>query len=135
MLVKNITYNDYNGVERTEAFRFNLTKAEIMELELGTDGGYAEMIQKIIDSKDSPSLMRIFKEFILKAYGEKSDDGRRFVKSEANSKAFSETEAYSQLFMELCTDAKAAADFVNGLVPTDLAVENNPVPVPIPTRP
>ena len=112
-----------------------LTKAEIMELELGTDGGYAEMIQKIIDSKDSPSLMRIFKEFILKAYGEKSDDGRRFVKSEAISKAFSETEAYSQLFMELCTDAKAAADFVNGLVPTDLAVENNPVPVPIPTRP
>lgn len=121
MLKKTITYTDYNGTERTENFYFNLSKAELMDMQLGTVGGFDTMIQNIIDAKDVPTLMKIFKDIIFKAYGEKSADGKRFVKSEEISKAFSETEAYSVLFMELITDAKAAAAFINGLIPQDLA--------------
>ena len=117
MLKKTITYNDYNGTERTEDFYFNLTKAEIMEMEMSTTGGLAEMITKIVATKDAPAIIKIFKELILKAYGEKSPDGKRFIKSEEISTAFSQTEAYSQLFMELATDADAASTFVNGIVP------------------
>ena len=117
MLKKKITYTDYNDVERTEDFYFNLTKAEIMEMELGTSGGLAEMIQRIVDAQDAPSIVKIFKDLILKAYGEKSPDGKRFIKSKEISDAFSQTEAYSQLFMELATDTDAAAEFVNGIVP------------------
>lgn len=117
MLKKTITYTDYNGIERTEDHYFNLTKAEIMELELGTAGGFAEMIQRIVDAQDAPSIIKVFKDLILKAYGEKSPDGKRFIKSKEISDAFSQTEAYSQLFMELATDADAAAEFVNGIVP------------------
>lgn len=117
MLKKTITYNDYNGTERTEDFYFNLTKAEIMEMEMSTSGGLAEMITKIVATKDAPAIIKIFKELILKAYGEKSPDGKRFIKSEEISTAFSQTEAYSQLFMELATDADAASTFVNGIVP------------------
>ena len=118
MLKKTITYTNYNGIEVTEDFYFNLTKAEIMEMEMSTSGGMAEMINKIVSSQDAPAIIKIFKELILKAYGEKSADGKRFVKSEEISVAFSQTEAYSQLFMELATDADAAAKFVNGIVPT-----------------
>ena len=118
MLKKTIKYTDFSGNERTEDFYFNLTKAEIMEMEMGTTGGMAEMINKIVASQDAPAIIKIFKELILKAYGEKSADGKRFVKSEEISVAFSQTEAYSQLFMELATDADAAAKFVNGIVPT-----------------
>ena len=118
MLQKTITYTNYNGIEVTEDFYFNLTKAEIMEMEMSTSGGMAEMINKIVASQDAPAIIKIFKELILKAYGEKSADGKRFVKSEEISVAFSQTEAYSQLFMELATDADAAAKFVNGIVPT-----------------
>ena len=117
MLKKTITYTDYNGLERTEDFHFNLTQAELMEMQLSTDGGLDVMIKKVIDAKDIPSIISIFKDLILKAYGEKSDDGRRFVKSTAISEAFSQTEAYSQLFMELSLDADAAAAFINGIVP------------------
>lgn len=117
MLKKKITYTDYNGTERTEDFYFNLTKAEIMEMELGTSGGLAETIQRIVDAQDAPSIIKVFKDLILKAYGEKSPDGKRFVKSKELSEAFSQTEAYSQLFMELATDADAAAEFVNGIMP------------------
>lgn len=117
MLKKKITYTDYNGIERIEDHYFNLTKAEIMELELGTAGGFAEMIQRIVDAQDAPSIIKVFKDLILKAYGEKSPDGKRFIKSKEISDAFSQTEAYSQLFMELATDADAAAEFVNGIVP------------------
>lgn len=120
MLKKTITYTDYNGVERKEDFYFNLTKAEITEMELGTTGGLAEMIQRVVDAQDGPSIMKIFKELILKAYGEKSQDGKRFIKSEEISDAFTQTEAYSILFMELATDAEAAANFVNGIIPADL---------------
>ena len=117
MLKKTITYTDYNGVERTEDFYFNLTKAELMEMEIGTTGGMADMIKRIVDAKDAPAIIKIFKELVLKAYGEKSADGKRFVKSPEISNGFAQTEAYSQLFMELATDADAAAAFVNGIIP------------------
>ena len=121
MIKKTITYKDYNDVERTEDFYFNLTKAEIMEMEMGTTGGLAESIRKIILTKDVPSSIKLFKDLVLKAYGEKSADGKRFIKSEALSTEFSQTEAYSILFMELATDADKAAEFVNGIIPSDLA--------------
>lgn len=123
MLKKTMEYTDYNGVTRKETFYFNLTKAEIMEMEMTTDGGFAEMIQRVVDAKDAPTIIKIFKELILKAYGEKSDDGKRLIKSEELSTAFSQTEAYSDLFMELSTDANAAAAFVNGIIPADAAKE------------
>ena len=125
MIKKTITYEDYNGVERTENFYFNLNKAEVLEMEMGTEGGMAESIQKIVDAKDAPAIIRVFKDLVLKAYGVKSDDGRRFMKTKPDGTRyaddFSETEAYSQIFMELATDADAAAKFVNGIIPADLA--------------
>ena len=123
MLKKIITYTDYNGVERTEPFYFNLSKAELMEMELGVTGGMTEMLDKIIAAKDAPSLMKTFKEMITKSYGIKSDDGKRLIKSEELSIAFTQTEAYSVLFMELITDDKAAADFVNGIIPNEIQAE------------
>ena len=117
MLKKTITYVDYNGTERKEDFYFNLSKAEIMEMEMGTTGGMVEMINRIVAAQDAPAIIDVFKKMILKAYGEKSADGKRFIKSKELSEAFSQTEAYSQLFMELATDADAASKFVNGIVP------------------
>lgn len=123
MLKKTIKYTDYNGTDREETFYFNLTKAEIMEMEMGTVGGFAEMVQNIVNAQDTPSLIKIFKDLILRSYGEKSPDGRRIIKSDEISAAFAQTEAYSELFMELATDADKAAEFVNGIVPADIAAE------------
>lgn len=120
MLKLTETYTDFNNVERTEDFYFNLTKAEIMEMEMTTEGGLAEMIKRIVDAKDVTSIIKIFKDLILKSYGEKSPDGKRFIKSEELSDAFSQTEAYSQIFMRLATDSDAAAAFVNGIIPKDI---------------
>lgn len=117
MIKKTITYTDYDGNNRTEDFYFNLTKAEVMEMEMSTDGGLEKMINKIIQTTDTKKIIEIFKSIILKSYGEKSPDGRRFIKNDELREAFSQTEAYSQLFMELATDAKAATDFVNGVIP------------------
>lgn len=122
MIKKTYEFEDYNGLKRKEDCYFNLSKAEIMEMELGTAGGLAEMIQRVVNAQDTPSIVKIFKDLILKAYGEKSPDGRRFIKSQELSEAFSQTEAYSMLFMELATDADAAAAFINGIVPSDAKV-------------
>lgn len=121
MLKKTITYTDYNGVERKEDFYFNLSKAEVMEMELSTTGGLAEMIKRIVAAQDQPAIIKVFKDLILKAYGEKSPDGKRFIKSPELSDAFAQTEAYSILFMELATNDDAAAKFINGIVPADMA--------------
>ena len=120
MLKKTIEYTDYNGTERKEDFYFNLTQAEIMEMEMSTVGGLAEMMQNVVKAQDAPAIIKIFKDLVLKAYGQKSPDGKRFIKSDELSTEFSQTEAYSQLFMELATDADAAAKFVNGIVPGDI---------------
>lgn len=130
MLKKTITYVDYNGTERKEDFYFNLTKAEIMEMEMSTTGGLAESIQRIVSAQDAPAIIGVFKDLILKAYGVKSPDGKRFIKSKELREEFEQTEAYSQLFMELATDDKAAADFINNIIPADVkqAVANSEHP-------
>lgn len=117
MFKKTIVYTDYDGNERKEDFYFNLSKAEITEMELTTSGGLEKFIQRIIDEKDSKKIVEYFKELVLKSYGKKSDDGRRFIKSKELSEEFSQTEAYSDLFMELATNADAATAFVNGIIP------------------
>lgn len=120
MLKKTITFTDYDGNERTEDFYFNLTKAELVELESSIHGGYLESMRRIISAQDNPTIMREFKQMILRSYGEKSSDGRRFVKSEELSKAFSETEAYSELFMEFFQNPDKAAAFFTGIIPADI---------------
>lgn len=124
MIAKTIKYKDFNGTEREEKFFFNLTKAEVTEMELSTSGGLGESIKQIVAAQDTPQIIKIFKELILKSYGEKSLDGKRFRKVDDAgvplSIAFSETEAYSNLFMELAENDEKAAEFVNGIMPADI---------------
>ena len=121
MIKKTITYSDFNGTERTEDFYFNLTKAEITKMELSIKGGLAEMIQRIVAAQDTPAIIEVFEDLIKRSFGVKTPDGRGFVKRPEDLEAFMSTEAYSQLFMELATDADAASKFVNGVVPADMA--------------
>lgn len=121
MIKKTITYTDYNGTERTEDFYFNLNKREITVMELSIKGGLAEMIKRIVDAQDTPAIINVFEDLIQRSYGVKTPDGRGFVKRAEDLESFMATEAYSQLFMELATDADAAATFVNGVVPADMA--------------
>ena len=117
MLIKKIKYTDYDGNERTETFYFNLSRSEIAELQLTYPGGYAQYIERTVESKDRPKLMEMFKDIIMRSYGEKSEDGRRLVKSQELSTAFKQTEAYDELFIELITDPNAAIGFITGVLP------------------
>lgn len=119
MLKKTITFTDYNGVSRTEDFYFNLSQAEVVELESSVNGGLIETINRVVAAHDGKQIIDIFKKFILAAYGVKSIDGRKFIKNDELRTDFEQTEAYSILFMELATDATAAAAFVRGIIPND----------------
>ena len=120
MLKKLIKYTDYNGVDRQENFYFNLTKTELIEMETEVTGGFRQLLENMMEKQDIPKIMRSFKTIILKAYGEKSDDGKHFIKNDAVRERFASTPVYSDLFMELSTDANAAAAFVNGIMPADI---------------
>lgn len=120
MIKKTISFTDYNGNQRSEDFYFNLTKAEIAEMELSTVGGLTQMLRGMIAAQDMPAIVKFVKELILKSYGKRSPDGRKFIKNEELSEDFMQTEAYSQLFMELATNADATAKFVNGILPEDV---------------
>lgn len=128
MLKKTIKYTDFNDVERTEDFYFNLSKAELTEMQLSENGGLAELIKSIVNTGDSAAIMDIFKKIILRAYGIKSVDGKRFIKTnEAGqplSTEFEQTEAYSVLFMELASDAGAAANFIKGIIPKGIDIKD-----------
>lgn len=116
MIKKTITYTDYDGNKRTEDLFFNLSKAELIEMELSESGGMEKMLKRIIAEQDTRKIMEIVKSIILKSYGKKSDDGRRFIKSEELSQEFLQTEAYSELLLELMSNEEAASAFMNGLV-------------------
>lgn len=126
MLVKKITYTDYNGTSRTEDFYFNLSRAEMLEMELGVNGKMSSLLEQIIQEKDTAKITAHFKSIILKAYGMKSLDGKRFMKSPEILEEFTQTEAYSILFVELATNDEKAIEFINGLVPPDLVGKNKP---------
>lgn len=130
MLKLNRTYTDFSGNQRTEDFYFNLTKAECLEMEMSTEGGMEQMLRRIVAAQDMPTIIATFKKIILNAYGEKSPDGKRFIKSKELSDAFAQTNAYSDLFIELSTDAEAAAKFVNGIVPADEPAPGSSIPAP-----
>ena len=114
------TYTDYDDNQRTEDFYFNYSEAELADLQFSVSGGLAGMIDKIIKTNDTPKLVELFRELIQKAYGEKSNDGRRFMKSPELTKEFTETVAYSQIYMRLATDSKAAQEFINKVVPKSM---------------
>ena len=117
------TYTDYDGIERTEDFLFNLSEAEIVEMEYGVTGGMQRMLEQIVAAKDTKLIMDVFKDLIKRAYGVKSPDGRRFEKDEKLSKEFTETPVYSDMFMKFARDADAAAEFVNKIIPQSVAAE------------
>lgn len=112
-----ITYTDYNGEEHTEDFYFNLNKAEVMEMNLEANGSYAEYLQRIVETRDGKKMAYEYKRLILKSYGEKDADGRRFVKSKELSDAFEQSEAFSELYMQLATEDGAAVKFMEGVMP------------------
>ena len=121
MVIKTIKYEDYNGNVREEKFYFNLSKAEILEMEASKNGGLSAYIQRIAEEQDAPKIMELFKELLQKSYGVKSDDGKRFIKSKELTEAFVQTEAYSELFVLLASNADEATEFVNGIIPKNLA--------------
>ena len=116
MRKETITYTDYNNVTRTEDFFFNLNEAELTALQYGVDGGLKEMLERIVKSNDNKQIMACFHELIAKSYGEKSPDGRRFVKSKELSEAFMQTEAYNELMLRFITDANYSAEFINDVL-------------------
>lgn len=130
MLKKTVTYIDFDGNERTEDFFFNLTEQEIAEMELSTEGGLGNFINKAVAAKSQVELIELFKKLILAAYGVKSADGRRFVKNDTVREDFMSTQAFSDIYMELVQDADKASSFFNGIVPK----EKNKAPVTLPAR-
>ena len=130
MIKKTMTYTDYNGNQRTEDFYFHLNKAEITKMEMSTAGGMAEKIQRIVAAQDQPAIIAVFEDLIQKSYGVKTPDGKGFVKRKEDLEAFVATEAYSDLFMELATNTEAASEFVNGIVPADLAKQIDKASLP-----
>jgi hypothetical protein len=120
MLKKSITYTDYDGNERTEDFYFNLSKIELVEMQMSEEGGLESYIHQIVDAKDMKKLIELFKELVLKAYGVRSEDGRRFIKDPELTKEFSQTAAFNEIFMELATNENEAVAFVNGIVPQNM---------------
>ena len=125
MLKKTITYTDFNGVERTEDFYFNLSTTELQEIESSIPGGMSAKLSAIQAAKDVDEVMKFFKFILMKAYGEKSPDGRRLMKEDGNlAKAFVETPAYDIIFQELfASEGNALKDFLLGIVPSDIAVK------------
>lgn len=137
MIKKTVTYKDFDNQERTEDFYFNLTKAELTEMEMSLNGGLSTLLAKIIRERDNKQLIEYFKRIVLDSYGKKSLDGRNFLKNDEIRNEFASTMAYSEIFMELASDDKAAADFINGILPSDLAdevkkQEGNITPLPAP---
>lgn len=123
MYKKTINYTDFNGVDRKEDFYFNFMKAELVEMNMSTGGGLKSFIERITNTQDQIELIKLFKELVLKAYGIKSDDGKRFIKNQELRDAFEQTNAYNELFMMLATNEKEAVKFINGIMPADLVAE------------
>lgn len=130
MYAEKIKYTDYNGIEREEAFYFELSEAEVMEMDLITPGGLGQMLQNIVASNDAAGMITQFKKILLSAYGEKSPDGRHFIKNKQATENFEYSPVYSIMFMKLATDADYAQKFIDSVIPKT-NVNTTPALVPV----
>lgn len=121
MLREEITYEDFNGDQVTDVFYFNLTQSELLDMEVSATGGLDAMVNRIVEARDAKSLLEVFKELVLKAYGVKSEDGKRFIKNDELRKEFVQSAAYDKLFVELATDDRKAIAWLSGVLPKGMA--------------
>ena len=112
MLKKTISYVDFNGEPVNEDMYFNLNKIELMEMSVDPD--FANLEDALSDINMS---FRVAKEIVLRAYGKKSEDGKRFIKSDELRKEFEQSEAFSEFMFALATDENLANDFFGLLIP------------------
>ena len=131
MLKRTMKYEDYNGNQITEDFYFNLTEAELAEMQLSVDGGMAALMETVVNTNDIPTLIKVFKKILLASYGKKSPDGKRFIKNDAIREEFEQCPVYSDLFMELAGDATKAANFINAIIPQSARSQMETVPSPV----
>lgn len=133
MITKTIPYTDFNGKKRIEDFNFHLSKPELLELDASYEGGWQAHLRRIVNTNNNAEIYSTMKDFILRSFGVKSEDGRRFMKGDEIRRSFEESPAFEILLMELCLGpdpAKAAADFINGVVPADMSQGNTPAAIP-----
>lgn len=127
MFKDTVTYEDYNGNMRTETLYFNLSRAEVIQMEMSVNGGLGSFLENIVKSEDMPAIVEQFTKIIKMSYGVKSDDGKRFIKSDEISETFVQSEAFSEFFIKIISDENYAAKFVNGIMPN---VENRQTVAP-----
>lgn len=123
MLKKTMTYTNLDGQEVTEDFYFNMTKAELIKLQLREGEGFQDYITQVVNAGNGTAIVETFEKLVGLSYGEKIDG--RFVKKPGAFEAFMSTEAYSDFFYELVTSAKAGAEFINAVMPKDLVEQAN----------
>lgn len=132
MLKKTVSYEDFDGQQRTDTYHFNLTEAEVTELEMSMNGGLSQLLEKIVKEDDHKQIIEYFKKIVIMAYGVKSLDGKHFVKNDKVREEFVSTMAYSKIFMELATDADEAVAFIRGIMPAfrDSKLQEEPIALP-----
>lgn len=123
MLKLPITFEDFDGELVTEVHHFNLSRTDLVDLELLEEGGLERKLRRIVEEQDHRALIAEFKSLVLTAYGIRSEDGKRFIKNQQVREEFAQTAAYDSLFFLLATDDKAAANFWLGIVPKSLREE------------
>ena len=131
MLRKEVEYKDFDGNDRKDVLWFHLNEVEITEMDLETSGGLVKYMESIIDTKDVNRLITIFKDLLIRSYGERSMDGKHFYKDDKIRNEFVSSAAYPVLYMEMVSDADKAVEFINGIVPSNIReqmakIENTP---------
>ena len=125
MLKKTVTYENFNGEQVTKDLYFNLTKKELIDLQVSKDGGLDAYIKKITEEEDKKAMIQLLDSIILAAYGQKSEDGERFIKNKELIDAFVSSMAYDTLIDELFTVEGASLQFMMGLLPKDITSQIN----------
>lgn len=120
MLKEHLVYEDFDGNKRERDFYFNLTPQEVSEMEASHKGGMSTFLSRIMGEKDETEVVKYFKEFLLMAYGKKSDDGESFVKNDQIREEFKSSMAFSELWMRFLTEEHAFENFVKGVLPKDM---------------
>lgn len=142
MIKRTVTYEDFNGVTHTEDLYFNLTKTEMSKIVLeeakfDPDGNqdeesmnaFSDRLREIGRSGDGKKIIDMFEWLLKISYGEKSEDGRRFVKNDEVYEDWRYSASYDQFWQDLMlSETGDMVEFINGIIPADLmkAAENDP---------
>lgn len=128
MFKHSVEYVDFNGSDRKEDLYFHLSLPEVTRLEAEIGMGLEDYIKGLTTNQELNTLLAFLERMLLSSYGQKTSDGKSFIKSQVIREAFEYSQAYAEIFEQVLSNPDLARKFGENVADNGKSKKNQVTP-------